>query len=448
MKEDPKSMLSSKEIIELVRDQQFFYTQNLKKNLSGEKSYPITKRIWNITQKNIKSELIAKNFIDKYTSFYKDWESFTHQQLVQRESKKVEGLGGSDRLPTSISLQSFADVRLLFTKDQNKYIDLIYERSEQIAKTMNFEETNRILPFFAKFVGKYIVDFEKYLNTYEYEDPEEKKKKEQDQEKAKAKEKDQLISHQKFKDLLCLLPQLKRNMGKGLYLRVLPIKHVDTKFIEKHTDLIETILKVVGIMEETEELEQFLGINPEPKGFVRMLILDPTLVGDPNVTGRYAHSLLTNEQLRNIVPVGKNVIIIENVQSGYMLPPLKDTIAIFGGGKNVDWAQNEWLKHKERVVYWGDLDVSGFICLSILRQKAKLEIPSLMMDQKTIELHLARMCADGSGELISEERKEFLNEGELAALDFLANQPQDSNRLEQEKLDQDYITREITQFFA
>ena len=81
-----------------------------------------------------------------------------------------------------------------------------------------------------------------------------------------------------------------------------------------------------------------------------------------------------------------------------MLPEIPDTVAVFGGGKNVSWADNDWICTKRKVAYWGDLDQSGFKILAQFRHKAGFQIPSLMMDPGTIEKHLERMCMDDSGE--------------------------------------------------
>ena len=131
-----------------------------------------------------------------------------------------------------------------------------------------------------------------------------------------------------------------------------------------------------------------------------------------------------------------------------MLPELKDTVAIFGGGKNVAWAANSWLSGKNKVAYWGDLDQSGFRILSDIRLKAGFEIPSLMMDLSTIELHWDRMCADASGETLEPQEAERLTAAGRDAAAYLAGAYTSANRQKQKKLDQDYVLRNIREFFS
>ena len=245
--------------------------------------------------------------------------------------------------------------------------------------------------------------------------------------------------------------------GEQLYLRALPLVHIDTKFIENHDRLLLELLKTVNLFTDADELPdadaidklgRFLGVVPRPGGYVNMVVLDPELVGDSSVTGRYRQSMLPINELKEHAPVGKNILIVENKDSGFMLPELKDTVAIFGGGKNVAWAANSWLSGKNKVAYWGDLDQSGFRILSDIRLKAGFEIPSLMMDLSTIELHRDRMCADASGETVEPREAERLTSAERDAADYLAGAEPSANRLEQEKLDQDYVLRNIREFFS
>ena len=49
---------------------------------------------------------------------------------------------------------------------------------------------------------------------------------------------------------------------------------------------------------------------------------------------------------------GRRVLIVEDMTSGYALPSMEDTVAVFGGGANVRWTQATWLSALS-VGYWG-----------------------------------------------------------------------------------------------
>lgn len=122
------------------------------------------------------------------------------------------------------------------------------------------------------------------------------------------------------------------------------------------------------------------------------------------------------------------------MESGLGLPFLPDTIAVFGGGKNVAWMEAEWLRTKN-VAYWGDLDTWGLAILSDVRSKLPT-ITVLMMDQDTLQRHKDRMV---------EERKsvdnvpEFLTASETEIFLKLKNTDKLISRLEQERLSPDYV---------
>ena len=262
---------------------------------------------------------------------------------------------------------------------------------------------------------------------------------------------------QLFSDLLILLPQLRAGMGRELYLRSLPLINIDTKYIENHDKLIYDILCITGVLDVAAEvqgitvrrkIENFLGVEPHPDGFVSVVILDPKLVGDPAVTGRYRICMVPAAELKKHAPVGSNLLVVENKESGYMLPEIPDTVAVFGGGKNVSWADNDWICTKRKVAYWGDLDQSGFKILAQFRHKAGFQIPSLMMDPGTIEKHLERMCMDDSGETVEPAEMSLLTADEKEAVRLLSSLEHSVNRLEQEKLNQDYVAETVLKFFT
>jgi hypothetical protein len=83
---------------------------------------------------------------------------------------------------------------------------------------------------------------------------------------------------------------------------------------------------------------------------------------------------------------GRSVLIVENIAAGYALPRLPGTIAVFGGGANVRWAQADWLTQR-RLGYWGDIDTWGLHYLAGVR-RMQSHVEPLLMDLATVQAHL------------------------------------------------------------
>ena len=386
-----KELLHPSDIITAVREKEFADLRHLREHLRGERKYPLVFKLNLPKSSDVHEGLRNKNFITGYTDFQLAWKKFPHQEMIRSCSRNWR-LDGCDTVPEALEISCFGDLRKLLDAHQNRFIDLAVKRVEQL-----------------------------------------------------------------FSDLLILLPQLRAGMGRELYLRSLPLINIDTKYIENHDKLIYDILCITGVLDVAAEvqgitvrrkIENFLGVEPHPDGFVSVVILDPKLVGDPAVTGRYRICMVPAAELKKHAPVGSNLLVVENKESGYMLPEIPDTVAVFGGGKNVSWADNDWICTKRKVAYWGDLDQSGFKILAQFRHKAGFQIPSLMMDPGTIEKHLERMCMDDSGETVEPAEMSLLTADEKEAVRLLSSLEHSVNRLEQEKLNQDYVAETVLKFFT
>ncbi len=237
--------------------------------------------------------------------------------------------------------------------------------------------------------------------------------------------------------LACLLPQLQRGMGRRRYLRALPLQKVDTKFVELNQSLITALLDAMHSQEVSAHggLEAWLDCRATPYNwlYVKPLCSD--------VKGRLAGLDLVRlslEQLMTYPLPARNVLVIENLQTGYGLPELPDTIAVFGGGANTAWLQAEWLKDR-RVGYWGDLDTWGlkFLADARLRQP---HVEAVMMDRETLLAYVDRgVCEERPAEL-----PEYgLTPAERTLFDELRSSRLGVGRLEQERLSQDYIEQRL-----
>ena len=248
------------------------------------------------------------------------------------------------------------------------------------------------------------------------------------------------LTPQESINITSLLQQLTPNMGKGLYLRSLPLKGIDTKFLENNKILVSALLDVLynNAITQAGNLLKWLGCLDKPKGW---LIVKPlckktqeSLAGLP-ILQMDQHTLTHYELPAN------NILVVENIQSGLSLPELSDTIAVIGGGNNVNWLSAQWLKNK-RVAYWGDIDSWGLKILSLSKTFCP-HIQTLMMDEETLKLYKNNMVTESESysdipvNLDSSEKDLFI---------VLQSNKYNANRLEQEKLPNDYIQKKLKEW--
>src|SRR5699024_2983888 len=85
------------------------------------------------------------------------------------------------------------------------------------------------------------------------------------------------------------------------------------------------------------------------------------------------------EQLASLKITPQRILIVENLISLLTLPPMRDTVAVFGKGTAVSSLTHlPWI-HTAQVYYWGDLDTHGFRILHSLRATG-VQTSSLLMD--------------------------------------------------------------------
>lgn len=242
--------------------------------------------------------------------------------------------------------------------------------------------------------------------------------------------------------LIRLLPQLQCGMGRGRYLRALPLQKVDTKFVELNESLITALLDAIHDQEVSAHggLEAWLGCRAKPSNW---LYVKPLC---PEVKGRFAGLDLVRlsfEQLMTYSLPAENVLMVENLQAGYSLSELRDTIAVFGGGSNTAWVQADWLKSK-RIGYWGDLDTWGLKFLSDVRLRQP-HVEAVMMDRETLIAHVERGVCE---ELPAELPEYGLTPAEQTLFDDLRSSRFGVGRLEQERLSQDFVEKSLNRWLG
>jgi hypothetical protein len=140
------------------------------------------------------------------------------------------------------------------------------------------------------------------------------------------------------------------------------------------------------------------------------------------------------------LPAGR-ILIVENKQSGYALPELEDTIAVFGSGRNTSWMKAEWLA-KKQIAYWGDLDSWGLAILSEARSRQP-HLQALMMDEGTLLQHQIHMINEKES---YQPLPDHLKKAELQLFRRLRDGYYGKTRLEQERLASDYILQKLVEW--
>ncbi|MDD4913878.1 MAG: DUF2220 family protein [Methylococcales bacterium] len=239
-----------------------------------------------------------------------------------------------------------------------------------------------------------------------------------------------------------LIGQLTPGMGEGKYLRALPLVGVDTKFLENYPALIADILDIVHdrAVTNTGGLLEWLGCHANPRGW---LTVRPLCESTKSKMAGLPVLQLSGEVLKQQPLPAGNILVVENMESGLGLPALQDTIAVFGGGKNVAWMDATWLKSR-RVAYWGDIDTWGLSILSDVRSRLP-NVEVLMMDEETLDLHKERMVGERKS---VDGVPEFLTDSEIRIFSSLKNIDRLASRLEQERLSTDYIQSRLRAWLA
>lgn len=193
--------------------------------------------------------------------------------------------------------------------------------------------------------------------------------------------------------LLDVLGWLQANRGAGLFARQLPIRGVDTKWLEARASLVKALLGLVHAQVDGD-LFQAWGIRTLP-ATMRVLVLCPRLrqmvAGLRDLTVPQAE--LATWPLRP-----SRVLITENLQSTLGMPNLEGVVAIVRLGYRLDaLGALSWVEAAEDIVYWGDIDTHGFAMLSIARARLP-KLRSILMDVATVESHRELLVHDDDGQ--------------------------------------------------
>lgn len=242
--------------------------------------------------------------------------------------------------------------------------------------------------------------------------------------------------HGVWPELLRVCAYFQANPRPDQYVRALPIG-VHTKFIESHTGILRRLLDALlppeVVCADESSFERRFGLR-EDEPLVRFRLLDPAL---QHRFGLNLHDVSAPvSEFVNLEWRGVHCVIVENKKTFLTLPPLPDTIGVFGGGFGVEILRAaSWLRDCP-ILYWGDLDAHGFEILSKLRSSFPQAV-SVMMDAATLERFQAFIVA---GTPSATRSLPHLTPSEHAVLTRLAR---DGERLEQERLDHAYVLEQL-----
>lgn len=398
---DRKWGLLPEEVIERLREKEWHNRRVLKARLKGQTLFPIT-----VSLRPPRGQEATVR-LQRYQSFVEAWRSFPYQSCVGWENRTFRQLSAQN-VPVRFSVRDIGTLAELLGEEECAALaNWVAKISRILAEPFAQEETAKQGLFDA------LVDHLEVLDRFSESD---------------------------LELLVKLIPQLKPGLGGGCYLRALPVVHVDTKFIEQNFRFVESLVdaQYQGDVTRSGDLLAWLDCAENPKGW---LFVRPLCENSQAALGGLPILRMDTATLQNFELPAKNILVVENAQSGLSLPPLSNTIAVFGGGKNTPWLSAAWLGSK-RVAYWGDIDSEGFSILSDARGRCSI-VESVMMDEQTVEKFSRRMVEEPDsvralpGNLENHEADLFckLREGYFG-----------KPRLEQERLSSDYILRHLTKW--
>ncbi len=231
------------------------------------------------------------------------------------------------------------------------------------------------------------------------------------------------VAHE-WKPLLAAYSWLDTARGSGRFLREITAPGVDTKFVERHRQVLSQLL---GTDTSATGFVTGLGLRTKPEA-VRVRF-DPSALGLPALL---SEATLRVAELAKLPAHVHTAIIIENEITYLTVPIPERGVVVWGKGFEVNRAGSlPWLQDAE-VLYWGDLDTHGFAILDQLRAWLPAT-RSILMDRATLLAHRARWVREGSPTSARLTRLD-LDESGLYR-DLVSDRLGEAVRLEQERID-------------
>ncbi len=233
----------------------------------------------------------------------------------------------------------------------------------------------------------------------------------------------------------------------NVYLRQVDIPEVHSKFIEGYrgvlAELLDCVLPPEAIDASRAGVTQFagrFGLRDKPLRIrFRMLDADKALFRTTDTTQDITLDAASFAQLD---PDVRRIFITENEINFLALPPLKDSLVIFGAGYGFEMlARAAWFSDR-RIHYWGDMDTHGFAILDQLRNQFA-HVESFLMDRDTLLMFASQWDREEQQTLRDLPR---LNREEQALYnDLRDNRLRRNLRLEQEKIGFGWVEAALAQ---
>ena len=225
---------------------------------------------------------------------------------------------------------------------------------------------------------------------------------------------------------------------------------------EAHPNTMESALALPTTLPQEQGLSGFTrrwGFKTKPE-MVRLRFLDEQQFTAQSsaylaLSREIALEINSLEQLQ--VPFA-HVIICENEMSYLCLPPISNTIAIFGSGYAVAHLGPITRLHRTDIIYWGDLDTHGFAILNALRlsmlrarlmagekelRVTQLKVRSMLMDRATLKRHQEYVVTEKEQRVTA--LPYLLQEEQCCYQELIAQRHGQHLRLEQERIPYDEV---------
>lgn len=236
------------------------------------------------------------------------------------------------------------------------------------------------------------------------------------------------LDHANLARLIDVVDWLVAHPESGLLPRQVPVPGVDSKWIERHRGLVESFVAAVSGAPDS-------GLVHEAQRF-RVRLLDPTM---PSEVRDFTAPIA---ELSRATWTPKTVVIVENLATLAVLPELPGVVAIHGRGLAAEQlGRVPWIADCARVLYWGDLDSWGFLCLSRCRRSVP-HAESALMDAATLRQFWSLV---GTEPVSYRAPIESLTASESETLELLRV---DQLRLEQEHIELNYAVAALRRRLA
>ena len=206
-----------------------------------------------------------------------------------------------------------------------------------------------------------------------------------------------------FTRFLGVLDWLAGHPASGMFIRQLPIRGVDSKWVGSHRTLVQRLhLAASGHLD--------LGLAAKPD-LVRMRFLDPALApgGLSDVSAPLA-------ELAALDISPGTVFVLENLETVLAMPTFPGAVVVHGSRDAAERLGRLPWALTAQVIYWGDLDSHGFAILNRLRSHG-VTARSLLVDTQTLDAY-ADLCV--MEPVPSTARLVYLTAAELETLQVLA----------------------------